>query len=50
MELIYKMLDQREEQIATLKEELEAIKKELREIKAELAFEQRKNVRENRTH
>lgn len=38
MELIYKMLDQREEQIATLKEELEAIKKELREIKAELAF------------
>jgi len=50
MELIYKMLDQREEQIATLKEELDAIKKELREIKAELAFEQRKNVRENRTH
>lgn len=48
MELIYKMLEQREEQIATLKEELDAIKRELSEIKAELAFEQRKHVRENR--
>ena len=49
MELIYKMLDQREEQIATLKEELDAIKKELELIKAELKYEQRKNGK-NRTH
>jgi hypothetical protein len=48
MELIYKMLEQREEQVATLKEELDAIKKELEEIKAELKYEQRKNERKDR--
>lgn len=47
MELIYKMLEQREEQVATLKEELDRIKKELSEIKAELKYEQRKNERKN---
>jgi hypothetical protein len=50
MELIYKMLEQREEQIATLKEELDAIKKELSLIKSELGYEKRKNERKDRAH
>jgi dynactin complex subunit len=44
------MLEQREEQIATLKEELDAIKKELSLIKSELGYEKRKNERKDGTH
>jgi hypothetical protein len=44
------MLEQREEQIATLKEELDAIKKELSLIKSELGYEKRKNERKDRAH
>ncbi len=48
MELINRMLDLKDETIASLKEQIHMLEKENSELKAQLGFEKRKNGRKDR--
>lgn len=47
MELIYKMLDLKDEIIASLREQISILEKENSELRDKLSFEERKSLRDN---